>query len=110
MMDAWRNDRFAPAARAALLPLAIWAAHFIGCYAMIAAGCTSGLADLAFAAVPLLRLLLLAVTVLAILWLAVLLPGAWRRRDRARWAFAGLALIAIVWTLPGLATLPLCGR
>lgn len=107
---AWRADEFATASRTAMLPLAIWAAHFIGCYAAVAAGCNAGLDTIGFGTVPLLQIGLITVTLLVMIWLAAMSRTAWRRRAGIRCAFAALALVAVGWTLLPLASLPLCGR
>lgn len=131
------GDRFVPAVRAAAAPIAVWALHFALMYAGIAAGCRAG-ADVALVAGwPVLRWVLLGMTLPVVSWLGwVVAKGvvsrapaagddarsrghddrqdAWSEgRGTGPWlgrvATSGFAFVAVVWETVPVFFLPLCG-
>ena len=92
----------------AVKPLAVWAAHFLFCYAAVALACLRGLGGV--------RGVLLAASALAAAVLAVMAWRAYAGLRRAphstRWAVrfgaALLALLALGWTTLPVPWLPAC--
>lgn len=99
-------------------PFFVWALHFFGVYVLDAAGCNAGWDEAALAGTSLLRVLLVAVSALALGWIAWLL---WRadggRPPRGREGLlavaaagsAWLALVGVAWVSVPVLMLPLCG-
>ncbi len=89
-------------------PLVVWALHFFGSYAVVAAGCGT-------AAPPFLRTGLLVASVLALALIGWMLMRHRRRQghhrllDAARLGSGALAAVGIAWTTLPLVFLPVCG-
>lgn len=89
-------------------PLAVWAAHFLFCYAAVAVACQRGLGS------P--RAVLLAASLLAAVVLAAMAWRAYRglraaprsTRCAVRFGAAVLALVAVAWTTLPVPLLPAC--
>jgi hypothetical protein len=94
-------------------PLMVWALHFFGAYALVAAGCCTALAHTPWFGVPALHVTLWLLSALAVAVIAGLIARNLRLpRGLLRSAAAGgglLALLAVAWTtLPMLLVVPLC--
>jgi len=72
-------------------PFIVWALHFFGLYVLVAAGCTSGWAEVPLLGTSLLRVLLIAVSVLAMAWITWLLL----RSDGGRQPQGSRGLLAV---------------
>ncbi|MBA3596943.1 MAG: hypothetical protein H0W40_06145 [Methylibium sp.] len=98
-------------------PFIVWALHFFGLYVLVAAGCTAGWAELPLLGTSLLRVLLIATSLLAMAWITWLLLRAHRglppRGSRGLLAAAAsgsawLALVGVVWASAPALMLPMC--
>jgi hypothetical protein len=104
--DLWQRDGFWSQSVHACAPLALWAAHFFGSYMFVAMGCRAGLDTPTVLGIPLLTLGLVALTVAALGWLALMLFGPTgtlrspRRRDVGRTTDALPAETRFAGTLP----------
>lgn len=106
-MTARFNSPFFRGAWSGTVPLLIWAAHFFGCYALVALGCDQGWP---------IRWPLLAYSFIIMAGLGWLTVATCRQAQRSpgstlesvRWLVALLALIGSVWTTVPLWWLPLC--
>jgi len=102
----------------ACLPLAVWAAHFFASYVFVAVGCHAGLDARTALGIPVLTLVLLAATLLAVAGLVwvLLQPTPTRKAgsggDTVAAAFrrgaAVLSLVAVAWTGVPVALLQSC--
>jgi hypothetical protein len=97
-------------------PFIVWALHFFGLYVLVAAGCTAGWAEAPLLGTSVLRVLLLAASVLAlgcIGWMLWRADGGRPRGTRGLLAVAAagsawLALIAVAWASVPALMLPMC--
>lgn len=98
-------------------PFIVWALHFFGLYVLVAAGCTAGWAEVPLLGTSLLRVLLIAASMLALAWIAWLLMHADGGRPPqgtrgllsvAAAGSAWLALIGVAWASAPVLMLPVC--
>lgn len=107
------RESFLRASLSAALPMGLWAAHFVLCYAGVLLGCHAGWDAPWLMGTSMLRAGLLITSAAAIAAAVVLLVRAWRGRRRGlvagvRWIGSLIALAGIVWTSAPLLWLSTC--
>lgn len=115
-MDAF-GERFAGPLWQGGGPFIVWALHFFGLYVLVAAGCTAGWEEVPLLGTSLLRVLLVAVSVLALACIAwLLLHASGGRRPQgshgllavAAAGSAWLSLVGVAWVSAPVLMLPIC--